>query len=113
MTLVGASPATASELLCRVGGVDGPVFPALVTSSSPSAVTCAMPPVIGLAPRTVELTLNGQQYIGTTSSFTFHDPMHTATVIPAHGPTLGGTAVLVVIRNVSLSAIQLARLQPR
>ena len=72
---------------------------------------CEMPSVPTPGDTTVELSLNGQQYLGSSDGFdqrfTYHSPMRTIGVAPSSGPAAGKTDILLRLDNVSLSARQL------
>ena len=105
-----AEEASAEEASAEEASAGGGTA-AEAASAASAELTCTMPSTPRDALAAIELSLNGQQYMGAADGFdqrfAYHSPMNTIGVAPFTGPAAGSTELIVRLDNVSLSARQL------
>ena len=89
-----------SNPMCRFGGA--PVNATVDGGASAERMHCATPPHAAPAsPIAIELSANGQQWVGTNVPFTYAPPPIVDTILPDVAPNLGGLVLELSGRSLS------------
>jgi hypothetical protein len=90
-----------NSTVCRFGFTD--TVPAHFIDSS--TIWCASPPASAPGPADITVSLNGQDFTGTSSVFLYADTVAISSIHPTLGPEEGGTRVSIVGANLPKDCI--------